>query len=156
MVDPMSPPQLEFTLELRVNIGPTLELGQGSPGARRNIPITGGTFHGPLISGRVLPGGADWQLVERDGLTFVDAQYVIETEDGIRVGVRNQGIRHGSKEVIARIAAGEAVPSSQYYFRTTPCFYPPEGQYDWLKRSIFIGNAERYAEIVIVRIWKVI
>jgi hypothetical protein len=155
MVDPTTSPQLEFTLELRVNIGPTLELGAGSLGTRRTVPITGGTVHGPKISGRVMPGGADWQCVERDGLTLVDARYVIETGDGVLIEVRNRGIRHGSNEVLARIAAGEAVPSSQYYFRTTPRFYPPEGQYEWLKRSIFVGNAERYADLVVVRVWKV-
>jgi hypothetical protein len=32
MVDPTSSPQLEFILELRVNIGPTLELGHDSFG----------------------------------------------------------------------------------------------------------------------------
>jgi len=155
MVDTTSSPQLEFTLELRVHIGPTLELGTGSVGSRRTVPIIGGTFYGPLISGRILPGGADWQCIERDGLTLVDAHYVIETEDGVRIEVRNQGIRHGSKEVLARIAAGEIVPSRQYYFRTSPRFFPPEGPYDWLKRSIFIGIAERYAELVVVQVWKV-
>jgi hypothetical protein len=155
MVDPTSSPQLEFTLELRVNIGPTLELGQGLCGTRRHVPIRGGSFHGPQIAGRVMPGGADWQFVELDGLTFVDARYVIETEEGIRIGVRNHGVRHGSKEVIARLAAGETVPSDQYYFRTTPRFYPPEGRYGWLKRSIFLGNAERFADLVVVQVWKV-
>jgi Protein of unknown function (DUF3237) len=155
MVDSTSSPQLEFTLELRVNIGPTLELGQASFGTRRNVPITGGTFSGPHVAGRILPGGADSQLVETDGVTFVDAQYVIETEDGIRIGVRNQGIRHGSKEILARLAAGVAVPSSQYYFRTSPRFYPPVSPYNWLKKSIFLGIAERHAELIIVRVWKV-
>src|SRR5580658_9479079 len=81
MSEPASIPQLEFALELRVNIGPVIDLGLGSSGRRRTIPITGGSFDGPRISGRVLPGGADWQFVERDGLTFVDAHYVIETSD---------------------------------------------------------------------------
>jgi Protein of unknown function (DUF3237) len=98
----------------------------GQTGSPAYVPITGGTFSGPQIAGRILPGGADSQFVEPDGLTFVDARYVIET-DGIRIGVRNQGIRHGSKEILARLAAGEAVPASQYYFRTSPRFYPPVG-----------------------------
>lgn len=154
MVDPTIPPELEFTLELRVHIGPTLKLGTGSCGTKRTVPITGGTVHGPQISGRVLPGGADWQCVERDGLTLVDARYVIETGDGILIEVRNRGIRHGSKEVLARIAAGEPVPSHEYYFRTAPCFYPPTGRYEWLRRSIFVGIAERNPNLVIVRVWK--
>jgi Protein of unknown function (DUF3237) len=156
MVETITPPHLEFAFELRVNIGPVLELRSGSFGLRRTVPITGGSFRGPGVSGRVLPGGADWQFVERDGLTFVDAQYVIETEDAVRIEVRNQGIRHGTQDVLDRIAAGELVPSSQYYFRTTPRFQPPEGRYEWLKRSIFLGDAERYADLVVVRVWKVI
>jgi Protein of unknown function (DUF3237) len=155
MVDPSSSPHLDFALELRVNIGPTLELGPSPFGIRRTVPITGGTFRGPRICGRVLAGGADWQLVQRDGLTFVDAQYVIETDDGVRIEVRNQGIRHASPEVLDRIAAGEIVPPGQYYFRTTPRFYPPDGQHEWLQRSIFLGNAERYADLVLIRVWMV-
>ncbi len=152
----LSPPGLEFALELRVAIGPTLELGKSDSGIRRTVPITGGTFAGPHISGRVLPGGADWQFIGPDGVASLDAHYAIETDDHHRIEVRNQGIRHGSPEVLARIAAGEAVPSDQYYFRTNPRFYPPAGAYDWLRRSIFIGVCERYSDLVVVRVWKVI
>jgi len=61
----------------------------------------------------------------------------------------------GAQDVLDRIAAGEPVSPSQYYFRTTPRFSPPDGQYDWLKKSIFLGDAERHAELVILRVWKV-
>jgi hypothetical protein len=148
-------PALEFVLELRVAVGPTMELGAGISGVRRTVPITGGTFHGAL-SGRVLPGGADWQSAESDDLTLVDAHYVIETEDGVRIEVRNQGVRHGPLEVIKRLAAGEHVSPTEYYFRTTPQFYPPEGKYKWLMRSVFVSSAERYADLVVVRVWKVL
>jgi len=156
MVGEAPQPQLEFALELRVNIGPSLELRSGSFGTRRSIPITGGTFHGQGIVGSVLPGGADWQIIDCDGLTFVDARYVLETEDGVRIEVHNEGIRHGSSSILARIAAGESVPASQYYFRTAPRFYPPDGKYDWLKRFVFLGDAERHADLVIVRVWRVL
>ena len=91
MVEARVSPRLEFALELRVNIGPVLELGWGSFGLRRMVPITGGTVRGPGISGRVLPGGADWQFVDRDGLTFVDAHYAIETADAVRIEVTQSG-----------------------------------------------------------------
>jgi hypothetical protein len=55
-------PQLEFVLKLNVSIGPTLDLGPAAGGVRRTVPITGGTFSGPLLCGIVLPGGADWQV----------------------------------------------------------------------------------------------
>src|SRR5271165_3948301 len=101
-----SAPSLEYFLELRVTIGPALEIGPDAFGLRRTVPITGGTLSG-AISGRVLPGGADWQVVESDCLTFVDARYVIETEDGTRIEVRNRGIRHGPQDVIDRLTTGE-------------------------------------------------
>jgi Protein of unknown function (DUF3237) len=152
---PGDPPQLRFVLELNVTIGAVLDLGRGSSGTRRTVPITGGTFTGPMLSGRVLPGGADWQFVEEDGLTFVDARYVIETDDRVRIEVRNQGVRHGPGDLMARINAGEAVSPDEYYFRTTPRFYPPEGRYDWLRRAVFVGVGERYAGRVMVQVWSI-
>lgn len=154
MTDAAIPPQLDFAIELRVDVGPVLDLGRSSLGVRRTVPITGGTFSGPLLSGRVLAGGADWQLVEGDGLTAVDAHYVIETDDGVRIEVRNQGVRDGPCDLMDRIAADEAVAPAEYYFRTTPRFYPPAGKYAWLRRSIFVGCGERRAGLVIVRVWK--
>jgi hypothetical protein len=152
---PPAAPQLQFVLELNVSIGALLDLGTGSSGSRRTVAITGGTFAGPELSGRVLPGGADWQRVEEDGLTIIDARYVIETEDGVRIEVRNQGIRRGPGDLMARINAGEAVSPDAYYFRTTPRFYPPSGRYDWLRRAVFVGVGERYADRVVIRVWSV-
>ena len=154
MMDENSPPRLEFTLDLWVSISTPVEVGRTGNGLRRTVPITGGTFRGPLIGGRVLPNGADWQIVENDGLTFVDAHYLLEADDGTRIEVHNQGIRVCSPEVMNRITAGEPVSPDAYYFRTTPRFYPPVGRYEWLRRSVFLGVAERFAELVVVRVWK--
>jgi hypothetical protein len=153
MPDP-TPPALEFALELRVNIGPTIDLGQNASGTRRTVPILGGTFSGPGLSGQVLAGGADWQLHTASGLTFVDARYAIETTDGTRIEVRNRGLRHGTAEIMARIIRGEPVAPTDYYFRTNPIFSPPDGPYEWLRSSVFIGTAQRYPEQVIVQVWK--
>jgi hypothetical protein len=152
----MPPLDLEFALELKVTIGPVIEMGASQTGVRRVVPITGGTFRGPRLSGVVLPGGADWQFVERDGLTLVDARYVIETADGVRIEIRNRGVRHASPEVLERLAAGERVDPEQYYFRTTPRFTPPEGKYEWLKRTVFVGVAERYPDLVVVKVFEVL
>ena len=32
--------------------------------------------------------------------------------------MRSQGLRHGPPEVMARLARGEAIPASDYFFRT--------------------------------------
>lgn len=155
MLETPSSPQLEFVLELKVSIGPLLDLGGGLCHTRRTVPVTGGTFSGPLLAGRILPGGADWQIIEADGLTRVDARYVLETSDGARIEVRNRGLRHGTSDMMDRIVAGEVVAANEYYFRTSPQFYPPAGRYDWLRRTVFVGVGERYADLVLVGVWKV-
>lgn len=149
-------PGLEFALELAVTIGPIVELGSCSFGLRRTVAILGGSFAGPRVTGRVLPGGADWQHVAADGLTFVNAHYAIETEDGVRIEVRNKGLRHGPPDLMGRIAAGEIVPPNSYYFRTTPRFYPAGRSYEWMKRAVFVGTGERFADRVVVKVWEVL
>ena len=61
-------PKLTLAMTLRVQVGPPMELGEVPKGRRRIIPILGGTFEGPNIRGKVLAGGADWQIVRADGL----------------------------------------------------------------------------------------
>ena len=79
------------------------ELGATPLGRRRVIPITGGRFSGERLSGRVLPGGADWQVIRADGVADLDARYTLETADGALIYVRNKGYRHGPDEVIKRL-----------------------------------------------------
>ena len=155
MIGNAASPRLEYLFELRVSIGPTLEIASTPSGLRRPVPILGGTFSGDGLTGRILPGGADWQLVAPDGCTWVDARYVLETDDGVRIEVQNQGLRYAPSEVLKRLESGEPVSPDAYYFRTTPRFFPPPGRYQPLGRSVFVGSGERYADLVVVRVWRV-
>jgi hypothetical protein len=149
-------PELEFVFELRADLETALELGQTPRGFRRLIPIVGGEFDGPSIRGRVLPGGADWQVVRSDGIAEVDAQYALQTDKSELIYVRNRGIRHGTDEVMKRVMAGETMEPSLYYFRTTPTFETAVPRYSWLMRSIFICSGERHARAVRLRFWRVL
>ncbi len=51
-----------------------LRFGQTPYGERRVIPITGGRVEGAKLQGRILPGGADWQIVRGDGAADVQAR----------------------------------------------------------------------------------
>ena len=103
-----------------ITLGAPQELGETPLGRRRIIGVTGGRFAGERLSGRVLAGGADWQLIRPDGVAVIDTRYTMETSDGALIYVRNRGFRHGPPEVLRRIAAGEDVDPSLYYMRTTP------------------------------------
>jgi len=140
--------QLERLFRAEVTLAPAQEIGAGPAGRRRIIPITGGKVSGERLSGRVLPGGADWQIVRTDGVAYLEARYTIETHDGALVYVRNQGYRHGPPDVIARLAAGETVDPARYYMRTTPWFETGDERYDWLNRTVCVGSGERLASAV--------
>ena len=152
----MQPPQLEFAFEARVSIAPRIEAGLVQGGRRRIIPITGGTVTGPRLNGKVVPGGADWQIVSAAGVTDLTARYTIQAEDGALIGVVNRGLRHTTTEVQARLDAGENVDPALVYFRTTPVFEAPEGPHHWLTRHIFLGSAERHAAGVLLRFFTVL
>jgi len=140
--------RLQPLFRAEITLAPAQELGEAPHGRRRIIPITGGRVSGERLAGRVLPGGADWQVVRTDGVAELDARYTIETGDGALVYVSNRGVRHGPAEVIRRLAAGEAVDPALYYMRTTPWFETGDERYAWLNRIVSVGTGERRADSV--------
>ena len=133
----------EFLCRLEVTLEPARELGETPLGRRRIIGITGGSFSGPRLAGKILPGGADWQVIRSDGVACLDARYTLETSDGALIYVNNKGYRHGPKEVIERLAKGEDVDPALYYMRATPWFETSAPQYAWLNRSICVATGAR-------------
>jgi len=71
-----------------VTLGSSLAVGASKRGTRNIVPITGGTTTGRVV-GKVLSGGADYQLV--GSTTTLDARYVLATDDGEYILVRNCG-----------------------------------------------------------------
>ena len=149
------PPRLELITRLRATLAEPLELGRTPWGRRRVIGITGGEFDGPLLSGKVLPGGADWQIVRANGVADLDTRYTLETDTGQLIYVQNVGIRHAPPEVTKRLMAGLPVDPTQVYFRTTPVFETSAPELEWLTRSIFVGTGERAPTEVVLRFWRV-
>lgn len=149
-------PKLEPVCELRVSVGKMEELGDIGKGVRRVIPITGGTFSGADIKGTILSGGYDWQIIRSDGVAELEARYVLKTDDGSLITVVNKGLRHGPPEVMKRLAKGEEVDPSEYYFRAIPEFEVAAKKYDWLNKSIFISTGIRKPDAVIIKVWRVL
>ncbi len=152
----MIKPELEFVYEASGDLGAPVPIGQTPDGTRRIIPIfEGGRVEGPLIKGALMGNAADWQLTRPDGVTVADAIYALKTDDGVIIQIRNRGLRHGPPEVMARLAAGDEVDPSAYYFRTIPEFVAPIGKYDWMNRSIFICSGARYPAGIKLWVWRV-
>ena len=148
-------PELSLLYRAEVAIDAPLEIGELALGTRRVIPIAGGRFRGPRLAGTVLAGGADWQVLRRDGVTEVEARYTMQTDDGALIEVLNWGLRHGPPEVMARLAAGEAVDPASYTFRTTPRFRCGHPEYRWLNAVVAVARAERHADGVVLDVFEV-
>jgi hypothetical protein len=149
-------PKLEFVFEARVEIAMPIDLGITRAGHRRVIPITGGSFEGPRISGKVIEGGADWQILHPDGAADLEAKYTLHTDDAALILVTNRGMRRGSPEVLKRLNAGERVDPDELYFRTYTTFETSAPQYQWLADSVCVGSGERYPDGVVVRFYQVL
>jgi hypothetical protein len=131
-------------------------LGRTPLGERRVVNILGGRFQGERLHGRIRPGGADWQMVGDDGAARLDARYTLETDRGLLVQVRSQGLRHGPPDVLARLAAGEAVDPGRYYFRTVLRFETAAPDLDWLNRVIAVAHGARLPKAVELRAFELL
>jgi hypothetical protein len=119
------------------------------------IPIAGGEVTGPRIRGKVLPGGADFQIMRADGVTDLHARYVIEIESGQLIYVENTGVRCGPPELMEKLRRGEAVDPALIYFRSTPRFETAAPGYEWLMRNLFICAGARFPDRVEMRFFQV-
>jgi Protein of unknown function (DUF3237) len=130
-------------MTLQVVVPPPQKLGAVPHGTRVIAPITSGTFEGPRLRGKVLPGGGDWTLLRADGVLELDLRITLETDDGALINMSSFGFRHGPADVLAALARGETVDPSKYYFRTTPRFETSAPAYAYLNRVIAIASADR-------------
>ena len=149
--EPAAPaPGLEYAFTATVLVAQPVEQGEADGGRKRFIAITGGKVEGPRLSGEVLAGGGDWQVIEPNGLTRVEARDFLKAADGTVIEVTNPGVRVAEPAVIERLARGEEVDPSAYYFRTTPRFTVQAGAHDWLRRNAFVARGIRKPDRVLI------
>ena len=137
-------PRLTKVYRLEAALGQPLDFGEIASGHRRIVPLTGGTFSGPRLTGALLAGAnADWQIVLPDGTALGEIRYTLRTDGGELIYVRSWGVRHGPAEVLARLGRGEDVDASEYTFRASTRIETAAPELDWLNKGIFISVAGR-------------
>jgi len=142
-----------FTIQAELEA--ILSLGRTPMGERRIIGILGGTVRGPKLNGRVLPGGADWQIIRADGAADIQARYTIETDSGARILVNSDGLRHGPPDVLEKLARGDSVDPALYYFRTVMRFETSAPEVDWMNRILALARGQREARAVRLDVYEV-
>ena len=120
-------------MTLRLSTAPTQDVGAGPHGVRVTFPITGGSFEGDRLRGKVLSGGDDWTIKRADGVLELDLRVTLETEDGALIHMTFTGIRDDE-------AAGAP------YFRTLPRFETADAKYSFLNRLLAVGTGEIRAD----------
>ena len=148
--------QTKFVFTITAEIAAVTTAGDLGHGVRRIIPITGGAVKGENVNGKVLPFGADFQIIRPNELIDLEAKYAFETDDGAVVYVENKGIRFGPIELLQKLKRGEPVDPRLIYFRTVPKFETGHESYRWLMQHIFVASAARHADRVVIDVHQVL
>lgn len=144
---PLQAPLSVLAWEAVVQVSPRQDLGMSPAGERFIIPIVGGQFAGDIdghvLRGRVLPGGADRQLLRPDGIKELDALYEMQHDDGTVLTIHN------------RVTIDAPANGSRYAFSHVKVT-APEGPHAWLNRRVFVGTLHGLPpekQAVLIRVW---
>lgn len=86
------PPSLEHLYTAFAHCEPGIFTKQTPKGLRTAIPIVGGNFTGPRMSGKILNLGADWGLTDpQTGVFSADTRYNLQTDDGADIYIQTSG-----------------------------------------------------------------
>jgi hypothetical protein len=148
--------QARMMFVMRLEVKPVFLVGPAPDEYRRVGIISGGSFEGDRLSGKVLEGGSDWQTIRKDGTVMINVRLVLRTNDDALVCMTYQGVRHGPPDIIAKIDRGEVVDPDSYYFRINPMFQTSAPQHDWLNRVVGIGVGHRFPDGPIYSIFELL
>ena len=111
---------------LRLTTSPIQEIGSTPEGTLTIFPLTGGSFEGERLRGKVLAGGGDWVTARSNGMMTLDLRIALEADDGSLIDMTFTGIRDDANR----------------YFRTIPRFETAAPRYAFLNRLLAVGTAD--------------
>jgi hypothetical protein len=152
----VQPIETRYVFTITARIADVTTAGEIGHGVRRIIPIVGGEVRGEKVNGKVLPFGADFQIIRPNELIELEAKYAFETDDGAVVYVENKGMRFGPVDLLQKLKRGEPVDPKLIYFRTVPKFETGAENYRWLMEHIFVAAAARHADRVVIDVHQVL
>ena len=92
-------------MALRLETSATQDIGSTPQGRLTIFPVTGGSFEGERLRGKVLPGGGDWVTAQGDGTFTLDLRVTLETDDGDLIYMIFSGVRDDAHQVLPHGAA---------------------------------------------------
>ncbi len=152
-------PKLIKAFEIRATVDKPILIGQDDKAGRRQlINIIGGEVIGAGLpyNGTVLPGGVDSQVVRPNGRAELSARYGVKLNDGRSFYIQNDGIRTVPPEHIQTVLSGGIAPADVYYCVTRPEFEIYDDGLDDLKNHVFVVNATRYQDSILLEYYMVV
>ena len=125
---------------LRLTTSATEAIGSTPHGQLSIFPVTGGSFEGERLRGKVLAGGGDWVTEKADGTFDLDLRVTLETEDGALIHMTFTGVRD----------------DANHYLRTLPRFETAHPAYAFLNSLVAVASGDRRAEGPIYTVYEVL
>jgi hypothetical protein len=130
-------PLFNFTVEFETAIS----IGAGPQGERLIADLTGGTFSGPKLNGKLRASGADWILLSPEGDLRLDVRAVLETDDGAVIYMPYRGVMvmHDKLRQVLFEHTGET-SSDDGYWVTQIQFETGDPRYAWLNPLMAVAE----------------
>jgi hypothetical protein len=149
-------PRLEYLMTYRADLKDPIDIGAVPSGNRRIFDVTGGSFEGPRLKGRLLPSGGDWLLIGTDGIGRLDVRGTFETEDGAHVYAQYFGVLVLNEAVMGTLTQGRETQYGDTYFMTQPRFETGHPDYTWLNSVVAIAEGRVLPNAVEYRVFQVL
>jgi hypothetical protein len=130
----------EFLMDMILETQPAVTIGP-----RTAVAVSGGTFEGPRLRGKVIGPGADWPLAINPNLRVLDVRTLLVTDDDQRIYMTYRGIIYTPPE-----------GQGPRYWRTVPIFETDAKNYEWLTQAVFVGVSFQVPQRVSYRIFQIL
>lgn len=141
----LTPVESRYLFSVRVELDPSIPIGETSQGRRDIFETVGGSFDGPAAQGELLASGGEWLTTRPDGVAVADARLALKTDDGELIYAQMAGFADNFGELRARLE--EALKSGQPvdlvqpdYFRMSLRFETGSQRYSWLNQVVTVAK----------------
>ena len=142
--------QLEYLATYHADLKDPQAIGKAQYGTRVIYDVTGGTLEGPKLKGKILPTGADWILIDDNGVGRLDVRTTFETDDGALIYVQYFGILVMDSDT----ATIEETQYGDLYFMTQPRFETGDERYQWLNNIVVVGEGRTLPNAVEYKLYQ--
>ncbi len=134
--------KLEYLMEYSGRIqSPVGEVGVGPFGKREIYTVAYGSFEGPRLKGKLLPGGGDAALVDTNGVLRLDLRLTFQTDDGAHIYLQGNGVWRSDPTQLSR-PEGEPADYGDMYVMATPRFETGDERYKWLNEIVCVAEGK--------------